>query len=98
MIALISSIFEFVFSIIGAVFSVIGGVFKLVFGLLGGVLGLIFNLGTLLLVGGLGYLAISRRRHFRKEKKEQQEEEANPRVIEMEDGDSFVSYYAQKQQ
>lgn len=96
MISLISSIFEFVFSIIGAVFSIIGGVFKLVFGLLGGVLGLIFHLGTLLLVGGLAYLAISRHRHFRKGKKAQQEE-ANPRVIEMEDGDSFVSYYAQEQ-
>lgn len=98
MISLISSIFEFVFSIIGAVFSVIGSVFSFIFSLLGGLLGLIFNLGTLLLVGGLGYLAISRRRRFRKGKKEQQEEAENPHVIEMADGDSFVSYYAQERQ
>ena len=56
--------------------------------MLGGLLGLVVNLGMLLLVVGLVALVITRRRNYKQAKSDE------PRVIHMDNGETFKSYYS----
>ena len=88
MMAFICSVFNMIGSFISMVFGIIASVFHFVFGVLGGLLGLVLNLGLLLLVVGLVALVITRRKNYKKAKADE------PRVIHMDNGDTFKSYYS----
>ena len=76
---------------IDSVFHVIGSFISMVFeaiSVLGGLLGLVVNLGMLLLVVGLVALVITRRKNYKQAKADE------PRVIHMDNGETFKSYYS----
>lgn len=73
---------------IGSVFNMIGSFINMVFSVLGGLLGLVLHLGMLLLVVGLVALVITRRKNYKQAKADE------PRVIHMDNGETFKSYYS----
>lgn len=89
MMAFIDSVFHVIGSFISMVFEAIVAAVQLGFSVLGGLLGLVVNLGMLLLVVGLVALVITRRRKNYKHAKADE-----PRVIHMDNGESFKSYYS----
>lgn len=88
MIAFIGSVFHMIGSFISMVFGAIVDAVQFVFSVLGGLLGLVVNLGMLLLVVGLVALVITRRRNYKQAKSDE------PRIIHMDNGESFKSYYS----
>lgn len=88
MMAFIDSVFHVIGSFISMVFEAIVAAVQLGFSVLGGLLGLVVNLGMLLLVVGLVALVITRRRNYKQAKSDE------PRVIHMDNGESFKSYYS----
>lgn len=91
MIELLGSVIEFVFEIIGLAFTIVFDAVGFVFGLLGGLLSLIFSLGGIILVIVLVRAFIKRRSH-------KQQPSAPQTIYVDEDGEEFVSYYAQQDQ
>ena len=70
------------------VFEAIVAAVQFGFSVLGGLLGLVVNLGMLLLVVGLVALVIMRRKNYKQAKADE------PRVIHMDNGETFKSYYS----
>lgn len=89
MMAFIDSVFHVIGSFISMVFEAIVAAVQLGFSVLGGLLGLVVNLGMLLLVVGLVALVITRRRKNYKQAKSDE-----PRVIHMDNGETFKSFYS----
>ena len=87
MMAFIGSVFNMIGSFINMVFGAVASVFHFVFSVLGGLLGLVLHLGMLLVVG-LVALVITRRRNYKQAKSDE------PRIIHMDNGESFKSYYS----
>ena len=88
MMAFIGSVFNMIGSFINIVFGAVASVFHFVFSVLGGLLGLVLHLGMLLLVVGLVALVITRRKNYKQAKADE------PRVIHMDNGETFKSYYS----
>lgn len=90
MMAFIGSVFNMIGSFINMVFGAVASVFHFVFSVLGGLLGLglVLHLGMLLLVVGLVALVITRRKNYKQAKADE------PRVIHMDNGETFKSYYS----
>ena len=88
MMAFIGSVFNMIGSFINMVFGAVASVFHFVFSALGGLLGLVLHLGMLLLVVGLVALVITRRKNYKQAKADE------PRVIHMDNGETFKSYYS----
>ena len=88
MMAFIDSVFHVIGSFISMVFEAIVAAVQLGFSVFGGLLGLVVNLGMLLLVVGLVALVITRRRNYKQAKSDE------PRVIHMDNGETFKSYYS----
>ena len=80
MMAFIDSVFHVIGSFISMVFEAIVAAVQLGFSVLGGLLGLVVNLGML--------LVITRRRNYKQAKADE------PRVIHMDNGETFKSYYS----
>lgn len=87
MMAFIDSVFHVIGSFISMVFEAIVAAVQLGFSVLGGLLGLVVNLGMLLVVG-LVALVITRRKNYKQAKADE------PRVIHMDNGETFKSYYS----
>ena len=88
MMAFIGSVFNMIGSFISMAAHMVYDTICLVFSMLGGMLGLMLNLGMLLLVVGLVALVITRRKNYKQSKAEE------PRVIHMDNGETFKSYYS----
>lgn len=88
MMAFIGSVFNMIGSFISMAFGIVIDTIQFVFSVLGGLLGLVLNLGMLLLVVGLVALVITRRKNYKKAKADE------PRVIHMDNGETFKSYYS----
>lgn len=88
MIAFIGSVFHMIASFISMVFGAITGAVHFVFSILGSLLGLAVNLGLVLLIIGLVGLGIAHRRNDKRAKADE------PRIIHMDNGESFKSYYS----
>lgn len=74
---------------IGSVFNMIGSFISMVFGAVASVFHFVFSvLGGLLLVVGLVALVITRRKNYKQAKADE------PRVIHMDNGETFKSYYS----
>ena len=86
MMAFIDSVFHVIGSFISMVFEAIVAAVQLGFSVLGGLLGLVVNLG--MLVVGLVALVITRRKNYKQAKADE------PRVIHMDNGETFKSYYS----
>ena len=86
MIELFAGIFEFIFDMVGLVLGLVFDAIGLVFGLLGGLLSLVCSLGGIILVVVLVRWIVKRRREAKKD----------PDVLVDENGEEFVSYYAQE--
>ena len=84
MMAFIDSVFHVIGSFISMVFEAIVAAVQLGFSVLGGLLGLVVNL----LVVGLVALVITRRKNYKQAKADE------PRVIHMDNGETFKSYYS----
>ena len=84
MMAFIDSVFHVIGSFISMVFEAIVAAVQFGFSVLGGLLGL----GMLLLVVGLVALVIMRRKNYKQAKADE------PRVIHMDNGETFKSYYS----
>lgn len=80
--------FHVIGSFISMVFEAIVAAVQFGFSVLGGLLGLVVNLGMLLLVVGLVALVITRRKNYKQAKADE------PRVIHMDNGETFKSYYS----
>ena len=91
MMAFIGSVFNMIGSFISMAFGIVIDTIQFVFSVLGGLLGLVLNLGMLLLVVGLVALVITRRKNYKQAKQVNADE---PRVIHMDNGDTFKSYYS----
>lgn len=88
MMAFIDSVFHVIGSFISMVFEAIVAAVQFGFSVLGGLLGLVVNLGMLLLVVGLVALVITRHKNYKQAKADE------PRVIHMDNGETFKSYYS----
>lgn len=88
MMAFIDSVFHVIGSFISMGFEAIVAAVQFGFSVLGGLLGLVVNLGMLLLVVGLVALVIMRRKNYKQAKADE------PRVIHMDNGETFKSYYS----
>ena len=88
MMAFIGSVFKIICYLINMGFGAVVSVFQFVFSVLGGLLGLVLHLGMLLLVVGLVALVITRRKNYKQAKADE------PRVIHMDNGETFKSYYS----
>ena len=82
MMAFIDSVFHVIGSFISMVFEAIVAAVQFGFSVLGGLLGM------LLLVVGLVALVITRRKNYKQSKADE------PRVIHMDNGETFKSYYS----
>ena len=106
MMAFIDSVFHVIGSFISMVFEAIVAAVQFGFSVLGGLLGLVVNLGMLLLVVGLVALVIMRRKNYKQAKvieynvrmgdpeTESEAKADEPRVIHMDNGETFKSYYS----
>lgn len=94
MFELISAIFHIIGAIIEMVFGLIGGVISFVFSLFGAILGFSLHLVAIAAIVAVVFLAL-RDKKGKNQKQQSCPSEQGQRVIEMDDGEEFVSYYAQ---